>query len=79
MSGKAVCGIAYQVYMLWVLIAIYELCYVLMIRDQIQDLHLPLYILNIFLQRRTSAMILSITFQSSCKLAGILGKGPHAS
>ena len=40
--------------MLRVLIAVYELCNILMIRDQVQDLHFPLYILNILLQSSMS-------------------------
>lgn len=35
LSGKATCQGAHQMYMLWVLIAVYELCYILMVRDQI--------------------------------------------
>ena len=42
--------------MLWVLIAVYKLCNVLMIRDEVQNLHLPLYILNIFLQGSASTL-----------------------
>ena len=43
--------------MLRVLIAIYELCNVFMIRNQIQNLYFPLYILNILLQSSMSPHI----------------------
>ena len=40
---------SYQVYMLWVLIAVNQLCDVGMIRDEVKDLDLSLYVCHIFL------------------------------
>ena len=52
-SSLGSCVKAYQVHMLWILIAVYQLCNVFMIGNQIQHLHFSLYILNILLQRST--------------------------
>ena len=49
--------LSYQVYMLWVLIAVNQLCDVGMIRNEIENLDLSLYVCHIFLlQNRANSV-----------------------